>query len=182
LRGFLKEAGSARFLFMGAMPLESIVKSDLESKILGLSVQHLEPKGFRLVDVDCRIGGRSLVRLFIEKLPHLPPSIDECAEVSRSFGTLLDTENVIPTAYDLEVSSPGLDRRLRLRSDFEESVGREVKLKLTETVTGLGANVTGKLERVQDEGIIVFSQKKEWPIPLGKIKQANVVWQFDSRV
>lgn len=118
------------------------------------------------------------MRLFIERASGEPPTLDDCANASRAIGDILENENLIPGAYDLEVSSPGLDRRLRVRADFEKSVGSDIKLKLTDSVEGLGANVTGKLERVDAAGVIVLTQKKEWPIPLSKIKQANVVWRF----
>jgi ribosome maturation factor RimP len=112
----------------------------------------------------------------------LPPqtgtSIEDCAEASRLLGELLETEAFIPGAYQLEVSSPGLDRRLRLKADFEGNIGQTVKLKLSESIPGVGANLTGKLERVQGEEIVVSVNSKEVPVVIGRILRANRVWHF----
>ena len=118
--------------------MPSIAKSRLEMKVLELCDTHLGPRGFRAVDVDCHVAGKSIVRIFIERLrlqaeaelssaepetavsPKRPQtSIEDCAEVSRLIGPVLDTVEFIPGPYDLEVSSPGVERRLRLVSDFE---------------------------------------------------------------
>lgn len=169
--------------------MESIQKTELESRVLELCEGVLTGRGYRVIDLDCRVAGRSLVRLFIErtvseastekerdKKPGTA-SIDDCAEASRVVSTLLDDPGVLPGAYDLEVSSPGLDRRLRLEADFQSVVGNDIKLKLRESIPGLGANVTGRLEAVEGGALRVLSQKKEWPIRLGQIVRANVVWR-----
>ena len=140
--------------------------------------------GFRTVDVDCKLAGRSLVRIFIERQLTEPGlqektgvSLDDCAEASRLIGPLLETEECLPGAFDLEVSSPGLDRRLRLRSDFEQFVGQEVKLKLAESIPGMGANPACSLTGVEKEFILVSSQGKEVSVPFSKIKRANLIWK-----
>lgn len=141
----------------------------------------LSPEGFRTVDLDCRVGSRSLLRIFIERLAEgasAPATIGDCASASRLIGTALDAEpEIIPSTYDLEVSSAGLDRRLRLRADFEKSVGQEVKLKLTESVVGLGANVTGALAQVKTDELVVNVNKKDWTIALSKVCRANLIWR-----
>ena len=164
----------------------SILKTDQECKILDLCEKCLNPLGFRAVDVDCHVAGTSIVRIFIERrLPTAEPTgaatIQDCAQVSRLMSPLIDAENVIPGGYELEVSSPGLDRRLRLTEDFEKVVGEEVKLKLAEKLETLGANVTGKLLRAEGDSITVLAQGKEVPVPLNKIRRANRVWNFEKR-
>jgi ribosome maturation factor RimP len=91
---------------------------------------------------------------------------------------LLDAVEFIPGAYDLEVSSPGVERRLRLKSDFERVIGSEVKLKLNEAIEGRGANLTGILLRVDEDSIVVNVSGGELAIPLNKVKKANLVWHF----
>lgn len=160
----------------------SIAKSDSEARILDLCQKYLEPQGFRAVDVDCHVAGKSIVRIFIERIQPLggdsTPSLENCAEASRLLGPVLDSEEMIPGRYELEVSSPGLDRRLRLSEDFERVVGEEVKLKLVEKIETLGANLTGKLLKAEGDTITVFTQGKEVPVALPKIKRANRVWQY----
>lgn len=157
------------------------MKSEAEGKLLDLCVKHLEPQGFRAVDVDCHVASRSLVRVFIERLSSDTASIDDCSEVSRILGPIIEADELVPGAYDLEVSSPGLDRRLRLPSDFEKVVGEEVKLKLVERIESLGANLTGKLVRVDGDVITLSTQGKEVPVPLSQIKRASRVFHFEKK-
>jgi ribosome maturation factor RimP len=163
---------------------ESIRKSQEETDILELCERTLSPLGFRAVDVDFRTAGRSLLRLFIERMKTEASaatgvSIEDCAEVSRTLGPVLDEK--IAGAYDLEVSSPGLDRRLRLRSDFEGAVGEEVKLKLAEKLPGRGANLTGQLVRVDKDEVFVTVGKDEVAVALGLIVQAVRVWKAEAK-
>jgi len=149
----------------------------------------MEPLGFRPVDLDCHIGGRSLVRIYIERLQGNAPvpeaqspatSLEDCTQVSRMLGPILEADPSIPGGFDLEVSAPGLDRRLRLRPAFESAVGSTLKLKLVERLEGRGANVTGRLVRVEPEHIVVQVGTDEVSVPWQKIKQAVRVWDFDQ--
>ncbi len=162
------------------MSNSDIQKSETENRLIELAESLFSPLGFQVVDADCRIGPRSLVRLFIDS--EKGPNLDDCADASRLLGTKLETVEWLPGAFDLEVSSPGLDRRLRARSDFAAHVGEEVKLKLVAAVPGLGANVTGTLVAVGEGApeITVSSQKKDWNIPLANVRQANLVWRFET--
>ena len=158
----------------------SIAKTPLENQLLELVDKIAGEKGFRTVDVDCRVGGHSLVRVFIERFSEgksSPAMIADCVTVSHLLSAVLDTAEWFKGPYELEVSSAGLDRRLRLLSDFESAVGKDLKLKLFERLMGKGSNVTGTLLNVQGEGIQVKVDKEEFQIPLSKVKQANVVWQ-----
>src|SRR5919201_7051284 len=65
-------------------------------------------------------------------------SVDDCAEISRELSAILDVEDVVPTAYTLEVSSPGLDRPLRRPEDYRRFAGRLAKIVLREKVDGQG--------------------------------------------
>jgi ribosome maturation factor RimP len=160
---------------------DSIRKSQEETEILELCEGLISPLGFRPVDLDFRSAGRSLIRLFIERMKAegaentTAISVENCAEVSRTISPVLDER--IPGAYDLEVSSPGLDRRLRLRSDFEQAVGQDVKLKLVEKLPGRGANLTGKLLKVDKDEVFVAVGREEVPVPLALVVQSVRLWQ-----
>ena len=168
--------------------LESIAKSALETKILDLCETHLAPQGFHAVDVDANVGPTSIVRIFVERVVQNTPdlgtpispgtSLEHCAQASRLIGDVLDAQEVMPAGYSLEVSSPGLDRRLRVLGDFEGVVGKEVKMKLTESIEGKGANLTGTLQSVDGNVVVLKVSGQERRVPLEKIKRANVVWHF----
>lgn len=171
--------------------METVAKSDLEVRVITLVESVLNPHSFHVVDLDCRIGGRGLVRIFIEKVEwgpdfnvgqpvFRPPTIDECAAMSRLIGEALDSNEAISAAYDLEVSSPGLDRRLRLMKDFDSQVGREVKVKLWEKLENGGANFSGHIERTEPGKIFLKVGKDSVPIPISKVKQANLVWKPEA--
>ncbi len=161
---------------------DSIRKSQEETEILELCEQTLLPLGFRPVDLDFRTAGRSLLRLFIERMKGVSAegaptgvSIEDCAVISRALSPLLDVK--ISGAYDFEVSSPGLDRRLRLKADFEGAIGQDVKLKLAEKLPGRGANLTGQLVRVDKDEIFIDIGREEVPVPLALVVQAVRVWR-----
>lgn len=159
--------------------MDSILKSDIELKLLDLCEKELAPLGFRVVDIDCRMGGRSLLRLFIERLgENTQVSLEDCVQASRHLDPFLEGQSVIEGAFELEVSSPGLDRRLRLTKDFEKAVGSELKIGLVESIPGLGANIRGTLIKVQTGELSVKVSGKEVSIPLNQIKKANTIWEF----
>src|ERR1700757_3144104 len=105
--------------------------------------------GLEVVEVDFRGGGKSrMLRVFIDK----PGGVthEDCARFSREFGTILDVEDAIPGAsYVLEVSSPGLDRKLSRPADFERFVGSRVKLMTRQPVNG-NRHLEGRLEGFRD--------------------------------
>ncbi len=106
--------------------------------------------GVEVVDVEFRgSGGKArMLRIFIDK----PGGVthQDCEAVSREVGTILDVEDAVPGgSYTLEVSSPGLDRKLRGAADFERFTGSRVKLQTREPVEG-NRFFEGKLEKFAD--------------------------------
>ncbi|MBZ5574408.1 MAG: ribosome maturation factor RimP [Acidobacteriia bacterium] len=105
--------------------------------------------GLEVVEVDMRgSGNKRMLRIFIDK----PGGVthEDCANVSRELGTILDVEDVIPGgSYVLEVSSPGLDRKLSRPADFQRFVGSRVKLTTRNPVNG-NRYFEGRLESFQD--------------------------------
>jgi ribosome maturation factor RimP len=105
--------------------------------------------GLEVVEVELRGAGKSrMLRIFIDK----PGGVthDDCANLSREVGTILDVEDTIPGGeYLLEVSSPGLDRKLSRPADFERFAGTRVKLTTREPVNG-SRHFEGQLQSFQD--------------------------------
>ena len=104
--------------------------------------------GLEIVEVELRGGGKArMLRIFIDK----PGGVthEDCANLSREVGTILDVEDVIPGAsYLLEVSSPGLDRKLIRPADYERFTGSRVKLTTRQPVNGSN-HFEGRLESFQ---------------------------------
>jgi len=122
----------------------------------------LSELGLRLWDIEFRpTGKRALLRLSVEGAGGEAVTLDQCQQVSREVSVLLDVEDPIHTAYDLEVSSPGLDRRLSRGWHFQECSGQRVQVNLYQAVGGrkhlLGVLTTEDGERlaIETEGGVV---------------------------
>ena len=111
-------------------------------------------------------------------------SVEDCARVSRDLSAVLDVEDVIPTAYTLEVSSPGLDRPLRHAADYGRFAGRRAKVVMREAVDGqmffkgrLGGIEKGA-DRDDDLVMIVSDDGRSHRVPIGVITRANLEVEF----
>jgi len=115
---------------------------------------------------------KPIVRVFIDK-PH-GVTHEDCSDVSVHLGTILDVEDFIHAAYTLEVSSPGLERGLYKRSDFERFVGSQAKMKTRQPVDGQ-RNFRGTLLGV-DGDYVLFDDRTNGQVrvPLDWIKKANL--------
>ncbi len=118
----------------------------------------LEPEvntlGYELVDLELRLGGRSgLVRLFIDSEDGI--TLEDCERVSHQVSALLDVEDPIPGHYVLEVSSPGLNRRLRKPADFVRFCGERTKVELAVPNVEGRRRFTGVLTSVEDDGFSI---------------------------
>ena len=115
---------------------------------------------------------KPIVRVFIDK----PQGVthDDCSEVSLHLGTILDVEDFIHASYTLEVSSPGLERGLYKRADYERFAGSDARMKTRLPINGQ-RNFRGRLLGV-DENEVLFDDRTNGKvrIPLEIIKQANL--------
>src|SRR5271169_6772505 len=112
--------------------------------------------GLEVVDIEFRGSGNARVlRVFLDKPGAASGDVlagvthGDCANFSREFGTILDVEDAVPGSYTLEVSSPGLDRKLTKASDFERFVGSRMKLTLRNPVNN-NRYFEGRLESFRD--------------------------------
>jgi ribosome maturation factor RimP len=144
--------------------------------------------GYELVDVEwVRGGGRWTLRVFIDRPGGV--NIDDCQLVSRTVEPILDVEDFIEPAYDLEVSSPGLDRPLRTPEHFERFKGQRVQVKAYGPVAGTaegasGAaprkNWTGTLEGFADGAVRVLVDGVLHRIPLAQIAKAHLEYDLEA--
>jgi ribosome maturation factor RimP len=105
-------------------------------------------------------------------------SVEDCSHVSRDLSALLDVEDFIPVAYTLEVSSPGLDRPLKGRTDYERFAGRRAKVVMREAVDGQ-TFFRGRLAGVDgDNALIDGDDGRQHRVPLGLVTRANLEVEF----
>ena len=110
------------------------------NKLVEPSIKNM---GYELSDVEVKQDGRNkLVRLFIDKPEGI--TLDDCESVSQQISLILDVEDLMPENYTLEVSSPGLNRKLTKIEHYLRFLGSEVKVKLHPSVEGR-KNFKGKL-------------------------------------
>src|SRR5581483_6782233 len=158
-------------------------------KVREIAQRVADSSGLELVDVDLRGGGKArMLRIFIDK----PDGVthDDCSNFGREVGTILDVEDAVPGGtYTLEVSSPGLDRKLLKASDYERFVGSLIKLKTRNPVAG-EHNFEGRLKSFGSGQIELelLPAKKKKPetgdaattveIELDNVEKANLVPEF----
>ncbi|WP_457640135.1 ribosome maturation factor RimP [Persephonella sp.] len=147
------------------------MKEQVIEKVKELLQPLLEERGVKLVDVEYITAGKPVLRIYIYNPEGT--SIDDCEWVSRRIGALLDIEDLIPVSYILEVSSPGLDRKLKNKEEYEIFKGRQVKIVTKEPVEGKNV-FEGELKGLENESAVVNTGEEEVKIPLESIARANL--------
>jgi len=156
----------------GDMERQEVIK-----KVWELAEPVILSLGLELVDVEFQREPRGWVlRLYIDKPGGV--TLGDCVQVSEILSDLLDAKDFIHHQYHLEVSSPGVDRPLRRREDFSKFAGDKVKIQLKEALEGR-KNFTGLLRGIEGEEVLVEIDGKVWRLPYGKIKKANIKYEFD---
>ena len=151
---------------------------ELQDQVARLVEPMLVHEGYELVDVEIAGSGpHTILRLFIDKPGGV--TIDDCANVSEGVDAVLDVEDPFESSYTLEVSSPGLDRPLRKKSDFEKYTGRKVRVKTYGPVPGAGDRkmFPGLLVGLDGEIVKVNVDGTEFQVPLEAIAKANLDWE-----
>ncbi len=144
--------------------------SDELQKLLEPAIERL---GYELTDLEVRLSGQGgLVRLTIDK----PDGIDleDCEKVSHAMSALLDVEDPVPGNYNLEVSSPGLDRKLTKREHFQRFEGETLKVTMRFPMEGR-RRFRGKLLSSNEENIVVEVDGESYSLPLTMIDSARLV-------
>jgi len=148
-------------------------KTELEREIWGLLEGTLELMGFRIVDVEYvhSHAGKTL-RLTIER-PDGSVTIDDCVEVSRTCSDILDVKDPIDGSYNLEVSSPGINRPLKRFGDFDRFRGEKVRIETIEKIRGKH-RFKGILRGTRDSEILVETGDELVSISVHNVKRARL--------
>jgi len=160
----------------------SLTKDEICDRINTILQPILKSLQLELVEIEYkRTGKEAVLRLFIDKDGGV--MLDDCAEVSRELSLVLDVEDFIPCEYNLEVSSPGLDRPLKTVADYDRFQGRLIKVKTYEPFSDDAGNkrktFLGTLEGLRD-GVVVMTLKEGQTasIPLERVAKANLEFEF----
>ena len=172
--------------------------ADLRQRLIALAEPLLADLGYELVDIEYVPGrGMSLVRVYIDWPGGVAPTgvgdeadenrsfegigVDDCEKVSREFSALLDVEDPIPNAYNLEVSSPGLDRILRTPAHYQRFVGERVHVELLVPRNGR-RRYTGLLVQASEESIELNVDGAPVAMSIAEIGKSRLApdWQAQS--
>jgi ribosome maturation factor RimP len=144
-----------------------------EQKLTELLRPAVEETGKSLLGVEyISAGNNSILRLFIDHENGI--DVDDCAEVSRQVGALLDVEDPISSEYNLEVSSPGVDRPLFDIAHFQAVIGEIVNIKLSIPLNGR-RKFKGPLVAIENNNLIIEVDSIDYEMPIGNVDKANLV-------
>lgn len=138
-------------------------------EILG---NYLKYKEIDLIDLIYRYEGRDLIlRILVDK-PQGGISLDDCVHLNSEISSILDKKDIIKGKYILEVSSPGIDRPLRIKSDFSRCINKSVRVFLKEPIKGK-KELEGKIKEVKNDSIYIEIENEIIEISLSKIDRAK---------
>ncbi len=143
-------------------------------KLQGLIKPAVEMLGYELVGVEFSARGAAsgLLRVYIDREGGV--TVDDCGRVSHQVSGVLDVEDPIAGHYDLEVSSPGLDRPLFDEEHFERFAGHEARIRLHTKLDGR-RKFQGRLRGVEQAHVLIEEQDQLYRLPLGQIESARLV-------
>ena len=132
--------------------------------------------GYDLIEIEHFPNPKhGVLRLYIDKEGGV--LIDDCSAVSRQISALIDVEDPVRGQFNLEGSSPGLDRPLRRVEDFQRFTGSKVKLKTAVPLEGQ-RNFSGRLLEANDEVVVIETDSEELSLPMNVIEKARIVPEY----
>ncbi len=178
--GLLEEVGSVtRFFFSQRRRLAQQLKE--QDELIGEIWNLLEPviaaRGMEILGIEYRRESAGWVlRVFLDSDRGI--SVEDCAEISRVAGDLLDVADLIQTPYNLEVSSPGIDRPLRRLEHFQKYVGDIIEVRTISPVQNR-RNFKGELKDASREAVVLKCDNRSYSIPIPLIERARLLY-FES--
>ena len=155
----------------------NIYQTQLEGQIVELIEPLLTEMGYEIIRL--KMSGtakkRKTLQLMLGRLDGEPIVVKDCETASRHIAVLMDVEDPITDEYNLEVSSPGLNRPLTRQKDFTNHVGQRIKLTSTSPIEGR-KHFTGLIEQIKDDGIIMDLEGEETDLQIAfdSILEANL--------
>lgn len=145
-------------------------------------VEHaIEPavraSGYELVACEWKLEeGRNILRVMIDREGGV--NLADCETLSRLLAPMLDVEDLIPDAYNLEISSPGLNRPLRKLSDFRKFIGKTLKVETTHPLANR-RNFKGELQAVEGETLRIAVDGQVFSVPYADVSKARLEVDWD---
>ena len=148
----------------------------IEEKIEELETKPITDLGYRVYDVMyVKEGKDNFLRIFIDNDKGI--SLDDCEKVNDAITDMLDEADLIKDQYFLEISSPGVERNIRKDKHFEESIGKEVNIKLFKPLENKEKEITGILKDFDKETVKIETDKNE-EITIPRNNISSIKWAF----
>jgi ribosome maturation factor RimP len=148
----------------------------------GSIAQLIEPSltamGYGLVRVVMTSGHRVTLQVMIERLDDLPITLDDCTRISHSVSSLLDVADPIAHGYSLEITSPGIDRPLVRKEDYDRFSGCEARIELAAPLDGR-RRFRGRLLGTSEGVVRLLTETGETRLPLDTVARARLVLADD---
>ena len=157
--------------------------SGIDARIAAIVAPVLDATGYRLVRVRLT-GQNGLTLQIMAERPDGSMTVADCEEVSRALSPVLDVEDPIDKAYHLEISSPGIDRPLVRRSDFEAAAGHLAKVETSVMVAGR-KRFRGRIAEVGNDGVVIerdaasYGDEPRVSVPFAAMDEARLVLTDD---
>jgi len=181
------------FIF-GAIMKQQVSRQPMLEKLEKAILPVVTALGYELWGcVLCGVDGRSVLRIYIDvpyqqsqqselAIQKQAVSLDDCRKISHEIGAILDVENLVKGRYNLEVSSPGLDRTLFTERQYHRFIGSMINIRLLngEIVAGeKRKNIKGRLYSIENAVVtLTIDNKENANIPLANIAKANIIPEF----
>ena len=147
-------------------------------ELLALLAPVITSLGYEMLGIKyCQQKNGLTLRIYIDSTSDIV--LEDCVRVSRQVSGVLDVHNPIKQQYDLEISSPGLDRPLFTLPQFENFLGQKVKVVLARKLDGRH-KITGFIHEVRDTSVVVTEAGKEYCIAADIIESARIVPDFEN--
>lgn len=150
-----------------------MAKKDILYELL---LPEVEKTGYECYDVDYeKIGKDWILTVYIDNKSGI--GLDDCEKVSRALSSFLDETNPIDNSYTLEVSSPGLERKLTRHKHFIDNIGKKADIRLYKPMEGT-KRMCGVLKNADDTGIVLEFNNKDIEIPYEAVSKASLHFEF----
>ena len=151
--------------------------SDLRETIHKMIQSSVEIMGYELIDTECHQGKKSLkIVVYIDHIKGI--KIDDCVKITNAISPILDDDNVVNEYYNLEVSSPGLNRKLILKEHYDKFIGKVIKIKLKIKIDNRKIYKGTLLERI-DDSISIVENNQKINIQMDAIEVCRLVPAFE---
>ena len=149
-----------------------MMEREIVDRVRAIILPIVLDEGMEVVDIEYRReSGGWVLRVILDREGGV--TLDDCTRVSQEAGRSLDVEDIIPTSYALEVSSPGLNRLLKTEKDFMKYLHRFVKVKTVDPIENR-RQFKGTLLGVSENGVEIQMEGRIFQIPLSNVVKANL--------